>query len=182
MKKQKKDKGIIVLLLIGAIFMTVGFATYAGKLNINGTVGVKTSKWSISYDKNSYSETTGSVEAAEKSITETDYTFKTTLSKPGDFYEATVNVKNEGTFNAKLTKITMSSLTEAQQKYLKYTVTYDETTYTQTTDNLQLQLAASGTKALKVRVEYLQPDNSTDLPSTDTSVTISGSLEYGMAE
>ena len=76
----------------------------------------------------------------------------------------------------------MSSLTEAQQKYLKYTVTYDETTYTQTTDNLQLQLAASGTKALKVRVEYLQPDNSTDLPSTDTSVTISGSLEYGMAE
>ena len=91
-KKEKKDKGIIVLLLIGAIFMTVGFATYTGSLKINGTVNVKTSKWTIEYNKESYKEISGSVAATSKTISATDYTFTTTLSKPGDYYEAEISV------------------------------------------------------------------------------------------
>ena len=182
MKKEKKEKKVVMLLLIGVIFMTVGFAGYSGVLDITGTVNVKSNKWSIGYDLESYEEATGSAIATEKNITESEYDFTTSLSKPGDFYEATLDIKNEGTFAAKITEITQSTLTAAQQKYLKYTVVYDGVEYNTTTDGLALELAAGATKTLKVRVDYVQPENSTDLPSTDTTVTVTGSLKYELAE
>ena len=58
----------------------------------------------------------------DRSISNLSMTYKVTLSKPGDFYEFTVDVKNSGTFDASLTGITMTYLTEAQSKYLTYKV------------------------------------------------------------
>lgn len=182
MRKEKKEKKMVLLLLIGVIFMTVGFAAYSGILNIEGTVNVKSNKWSIGYIADTYKETSGSVSATAKNITASEYDFTTSLSKPGDFYEATLDIKNEGTFSAKITEITKSTLTETQQKYLEYTVTYDGTEYNETTSGLSLELAAGATKTLKIRVDYVQPENSADLPSTDTTVTVTGSLKYEIAE
>ena len=61
MKSQRKEKRIILFLLIAVILMTVGFATYAGFLNIDGTVTVKSNKWSVGFNTGSYTESTGSV-------------------------------------------------------------------------------------------------------------------------
>jgi len=182
MKNNRKEKGVIVLLVIIAILMTIGFANFAENLNVNGTVTVKSTKWSVHYDNASYKEATGSVAASEKSLTDTDYTFTATLTKPGDVYEATVDIVNDGSFAANLTGITMSTLTEAQQKYLTYTVTYDGKEYNATTSGLTYALNTGDTKTVKVKVAYIQPENSTDLPTTDTTVTISGSFNYDMAE
>ena len=179
--KKKREKSAIILLVLAVILMTVGFAAYAQTLTINGNVKVKGSSWDVRYIKNQIVTSQNSVTATSATVEDTDFTFGVTLEKPGDFYEATITVKNYGTIDAVLDQIKMSSLTEAQQKYLSYTVTYDNgTPYSAQTDTgLNIDLAAGAEKTVVVRVEYLQPANSTDLPSEEeTTVTVSGSLEY----
>ena len=52
------------------------------------------------------------------------------------------------------------------------------TEYTATNNNLSLPLAAEASKPVKVRVEYLQPESSSDLPSQDQTITLTASLYY----
>ena len=185
MKNKKNSQMIIIAVLSFAIlFMTVGFAVYATTLNINGTATVGGNKWSVHYVDTTYAESAGSKVASSKTIADTAVTYSVTLDKPGDFYEFTINVINDGSFNAKLDDITMTALTAAQQKYLTYTLTYDGTAYTasQTGINNQLPYASgSNTKVVKVRVEYIQPETSSDLPENSVDVTLTAALDYTQA-
>lgn len=178
--KKRKVNLALVLLIIAVIAMTIGFAQYTAKLNINGTVNVKKASWSVHYVENDITESTGSVKAdtTKTSVSKTDYKFTVTLEKPGDFYEATVKITNDGTLDAKLTDLTMGGLSAENQKYLTYTVTYDGTDYTASQTGLNLELKAGETKNVKVRVAYILPTNSADLPSEDTTVTVTGSFDY----
>ena len=183
MEKQKNTQMLVIVVLsVALLTMAVGFAAFTATLNINGNITVKSTSWNIAFDTNSYSETDGSVtvDASNRTITGTTVTYNVTLTKPGDFYEFTVNVKNTGDFNANLTGISMTSLTEAQAKYLTYTVTYDNgTPYSSTTTGLSNLLAkTNGVAPVKVRVQYVQPANSDDLPSNDVTVSLSASLTY----
>lgn len=184
-KKKNTQLFVIAILSVAILVMSVGFASYATTLNINGTATVSANKWSVHYETTSYAETTGSEAATSHNLTNTDFTFAVTLEKPGDFYEATANIINDGTFDAVLKSLTMSTLTEAQQKYLTYTVTYDGTAYTASQSSLSNSLpfaSGSNTKAVKVRVEYVQPENSADLPTENIDVTLTASLDYEQAE
>lgn len=178
MKNNRKEKGVIILLILVAILMTVGFANFAENLNIKGNITVKSSKWSVHYDDTTYTESTGSVAASPKTITNTGYEFTATLNKPGEFYEATIKVVNDGTFGATLTGITMSTLSEEQQKYLTYTVTYDGTEYTASATGLNVALDSGKDATVKVKVAYIQPENSADLPESTETITITGNLNY----
>ncbi len=183
-KKKNTQIFVIAILSVALLFMSAGFAAFASTLNINGTTTVKANTWSVHYVTNSYAETTGSVAATAHNLTTTDFTFTVTLDKPGDFYEATANVINDGTFNANMSSITMSTLSAAQQKYLIYTVTYDGHDFTASQSGLSYSLpftSGSNTKAVKVRVEYDEPENSADLPQTDDTVTLTASLNFTQA-
>ena len=179
-KKKKKELGIVLLLLVAVVVMTVGFANYSQRLNITGNVTVKGKPWDVRYvtGDGAISRTSGSVVADPETIGNTDFSFTTTLTKPGDFYEATITAKNFGTITAKLKKVTMSTLDATQAKYLDYSVTVNGTKYTATTDNLDVALAAGGTHPVIVRVEYKLPDSASDLPSTDQTITVTGNLDY----
>ena len=182
-KKKNTQLIIIAILAVAILFMSVGFASYASTLNINGTATVQSNKWSVHFVDNSYAETTGS-KVGTKTITGTSINYSVTLEKPGDFYEFTINVINDGTFDAVLNGITMSTLTAAQQKYLTYTLTYDSTPYTASQSSLSLSLphtSGSNTKAVKVRVAYIQPENSADLPQESVDVSLTASLSYAQA-
>ena len=73
----------------------------------------------------------------------------------------------------------MSTLTTAEQKYLSYTVDYNGTTYNASQSGITGKALAANTQVpVTIRLEYLQPANSTDLPSTNQSITITGSLGY----
>ena len=176
--KKKKEIGVLLLLIVAVILMTVGFALYTATLNINGTVTVKGSPWNVHWEENNIVPTTGSVTATNPSITKTDFSFTVTLEKPGDFYEATIQAYNEGTMDALLKTLTMSTLTTEQAKYLSYTVTYNGTAYNATSNITGVTLAAGAKHPVKVRVEYLEPTSSNDLPTTDQTVTVTGSLDY----
>lgn len=184
-KKRNGQLAVILVLAVAILFMSVGFAAYSTTLNINGTATVKANKWSVHFVDTSYAETTGSVAATTHTISDTSATYTVTLTKPGDFYEFSVDVINDGSFDAVLKSITMSTLSAAEAKYLTYTLTYDGTAYTASQSGLSLSLpyaTGSNTKTVKVRVSYVQPENSADLPTTeDATVTLTASLGYEQA-
>ena len=177
----KKNTQIITIAILSftILFMSIGFAAFSQTLNINGTTNVSAAKWSVHFDKNSYQEKTGSVVATNPTIGETSVTYEVTLEKPGDYYSFDINVVNDGTFDANLTKITMSQLTTQQAKYLNYTVTYDGTPYTVTTNNLANTIVAkTGSKKVNVKVEYVLPEASIDLPNEEVTITLNAALDY----
>ena len=171
----------IVLLTVAVVVMSVGYANFTAKLDINGTANVGASSWSVKFDEGSYDETNGSVSVAEsdRTIVETSMTYEVSLTKPGDFYEFTIDVQNSGTFDANLTGITLTALTEAQKKYLVYEVYYNGTKYTATTENITDVVLASKTSApVKVKVQYIQPDKASDLPESEQSIKLDASLSF----
>lgn len=185
MEKQKNTQMfVIAILAVAVLTMSVGFAAFTQTLNIDGNVTVASSKWNIAFDTTSYQESSGSVTVSDtnRTLSGTSMTYNVTLTKPKDFYEFTINVKNTGTFDANLTGITMSALTTEQAKYLKYVITYNGTEYTTTTSSLSVALAnTTGVAPVKVRVEYIQPDNPADLPSSEVTVPLTASLTYNQA-
>lgn len=190
MEKNRNFQTIIMGVLAAALLvMAVGYAAVFNQtLTINGTATAKAAKWDIHFDDSTYSETTGSVAATSTNIGTTSMSYNVTLEKPGDFYEFTIDVVNAGTFDAKLTAITLTnSITAAQANYLTYTFQYNGTTYAASTSGLAIDLKAAGaqndadTATVKVRVEYVQPNDSTQLPTTDQQVTLNVSLDYQQA-
>lgn len=181
MKKEKSTQiAVIAVLSVAILIMSVGFAVFTEILDFSGTTKLAASSWGIAFDTGSYSETSGSVSVAadKRTLTGTSMSFNVNLAKPGDFYEFTVNVNNSGTFNTNMTDIMMSTLNAAQQKYLSYTIYYGGESYTATADSLTHALNAGATAPVKVRVEYLHPEDPDDLPSEEVTVNLTASLTY----
>lgn len=188
MDKQKGTQTVIIALLsIAILVMSVGFAAgvFNSTLNIGGSenVTLKQAKWKVNFKSGSYIAVTTptATPAPTYEIGDTDLTFTATL-KYGEKYEFTAVVENSGTIDAQLKKLTMSSLNPAQQKYLKYTVTYAGTEYTTSANDLSIDLpatAGSNTATVKVSVEYKALDATAQLPEdADETVTLTANLYY----
>lgn len=183
---RKGQQLLIVALVIAVVAMSIGFAvtSYTSSLEITGdTVTAKAAKWDIHFDSATYTETTGTgyVAASSHELTGTTLTYAVTL-EPEQIYEATVTVKNEGTFDANLTGLTLSGLSSDQAKYIKYSIFYNGTEYTESNNALSVALAkTSGTATVKVRVEYYLPEEATDLPAEDVELTLTSALTYTQA-
>ncbi len=191
MRKEKSIQNtVMILLAVAVVAMSIGFAAFSQTLTIGGgsdnTTTIKKAKWLIHYLPTTYAENsaTGYVASTSHTAADTDVTFQTTLNKPGDKFEFTIDVKNDGTFNAKLSSITMTELTAAQQKYLTYTINYDNNNYTASTSNITgSTLNPSDTKTVKVTVAYIQPENEADLPTEDdVTVSLTASLNYDQVQ
>lgn len=180
MEKQTKITNIaIIALAVAVVFMSVGFALYSQQLTLNGVATVKPASWNVKFDTTTGATVAqGSVAATTSNLTDTAYTYSFTLNKPGDYFEVDLSVVNAGTINAILKKITMTGIDANNSDYLKYTLTYAGTPYTQTTEGLSTALNSEATAAVKVKVEYLLPGDSAKLPQTEQTVTIFGALDY----
>lgn len=179
MKKQKQSQFfILALLALVVISTTIGFAAYTQNLNINGTVTVEKSKWSVHFDQNSYKPIADSQTIATQTISGTNVQFSSTLRKPGDYCSFSIKAVNDGTFDAVLNQINMSALDAAQSKYLAYTVKYGDNTYTSTDTELNTALNVGASSDVVVRVEYVAPADSADLPSSDININLSLQLVY----
>lgn len=183
MQKQKNIQvALIGVLAFAVLFMSVGFAAYAQTLNINGAAAVGTNKWSVHFKENSLQEVAGSVDGENLTLdTATTANFKVKLNKPGDYYAFSVDVINDGTFDAVLKSITMTQLAEAEAKLLKFSVSYDGTEYTSSATNLTDVLnynTGNNAKNVIVRVEYRSDIAADDLPAADTEVSLSVALGY----
>ena len=109
---------ILSIVIILVLTLTIVYASLSTTLNINGNAEVSAANWDIhlaNVQLNSSSATSNTPTISNK----TTATFSTTLSKPGDFYEFTIDVVNDGSIDAMIDSITKTpELTDTQKKYL----------------------------------------------------------------
>ena len=115
--------GMFLFLLF--ISFGVGYAYLTTSLSIDGTSNVSSARWNIHFanidiNEDSVTPTTGATITNPTTIN-----FSLVLSEPGDFYEFTVDIVNEGTLNARISDFSfLPELTAEQQEYYEYIVKY----------------------------------------------------------
>ncbi|MBP5678336.1 MAG: hypothetical protein J6X28_00725 [Bacilli bacterium] len=177
MKSRKKLLGIALLLLL-VVSVTIGYSFLSTTLNINGTSKIKTNTWDVHF--NNVQVTNGSVTATQAptiNAAGVAITYSIELSVPGDFYEFTVDVVNGGTVDAKLSALpTISGVSTAQDVYTNYSFTHTDGSAITTLANENI--LAGQTKTYKVRVEFEDDIESSQLPTTAQNLTLTVQLNY----
>lgn len=178
MKKNKRNRGLVVLLLLLILGISIGYATISSNLTINTIANIGKAKWDVHFDNivKNENNVTAVVEPTISNQTEINYSVN--LEQPGDFYEFTVDVVNAGTLNAVIDTdgVENTTLTTEQDVYANYTVTYDDGTEIAPGDTL----AAGESKKIKVRIEYDNTITSEQLNNLTENISLSltASLNY----
>lgn len=182
MKKNKgKDKNSVflvigVLLVVGII--TVGYAALSATLSINGTANIGGATWDIHFETieetdNTNVEATQEPEASGDDTTE--LTYQVSLTKPGDIYQFTADIVNDGTLDAKLDSLRLEGNT---LNYVNYTVTYENGDPIEEDDSL---LAGSSVTIL-VTVQYDRSAvDDDDLSEEPIPLDLSADFDYVQA-
>ena len=165
---------ILSIVLISIFSLTIVYAALSVTLNIQGNAQVVASTWDIHLDN--VKVTNGSVSGTTPSITSpTTATFSTTLNMPGEFYEFTIDVVNDGSIDAMIDSVTKEpTLTETQAKYLNYIVEYQNGE----SINTKQLVAKNSFVRLKVRVEFRKDITASDLPTTSETLNLAFSVNY----
>ena len=174
LKDRKKLLLIFGIVLVFVFSLTIAYAALSAVLTISGNAEVVASSWNI-YLANP--RVTNGSATTDLPIIKSNSTleFKTTLNMPGDFYEFTVDVVNDGDLDAMIENVVKNpELDSNQKKYLNYTVTYQNGEII----NVNQLLSKNTTMPIKVRIEYRNDISASDLPSTSTNLNLSLTLEY----
>lgn len=109
MNNRDKKNIMIVALLIAVVFMSVGYALLSTQLEIKGTSTIVDPVWDVKLMSISSTETEGYGTSISATI-ENKFSakFNTEFQMPGDKVTYVINVKNEGTIDAKLNSITIT--------------------------------------------------------------------------
>ena len=104
-----KKNHIIIMILVGIVFiMSIAFAAFSSLLTINGMASIDNS-WNVEITDIVSKDKVGSASNNGEPVhTKTSATFKTSLTSPGDSMTYDVTIKNKGTVDAKLSKITLT--------------------------------------------------------------------------
>ena len=176
-KKFLRNKKSFIILTV--LCMGIGFAFLSTNLTITGNTSVSGNSWNIYFTNVQVAE--DSVDATVvptttgTNTTSIDYTV--TLDKPGDFYEFTVDAVNNGTINAMIQNVNMTTLDSDVAKYISYTATYEDGTPLAQNDVLKKNTTAT----YKVRVEYKKNISASDLSEEDNSLTLTFGVNYVQA-
>jgi len=171
--KKKHFMYLFLFCVLGSIGL--GYAYLNTNLAINGLSALKSSTWDIYFDNVVVDN--GSVTATtEPTITDkTNISFSVELDDPGDSYDFTVDIVNDGSIDAVLSSFEiLPVLTDEEKKYFEYTVLYSNNQELKVGDGL----AANSSKKLKIHAEYKTSDNLDDYPLEDKSFNFSLGLSY----
>ena len=164
---------ILGIVLISVFSLTIVYAALSVTLNITGSTEITASNWDIHLANPTVKS--GSVSSNTPSISGNNLSFSANLTKPGEFYEFTVDVVNDGTIDAMIDSVVKTpELTTAQAKYLKYEISYANGESINTKQTIK-----SKTKTpIKVRLEYRNDLSASDLPKTETNLSLKATLLY----
>lgn len=189
MKKRTDGRVIaLVALLIGVISLSIGFASISTILNIRGSGTVGSSSWDIHFENLAKVEPTSdtvtvntapAIDAINKTTIEN---YSVTLQTPGDSISYTFDVVNIGSYDAKISELTVpkptctgtgeAATTDAKNvcDYLTYTLTYEGGTAVQINDDLA---KTNGRKKMVLTLTYDKNKEVTAsmLPKNDVSIS-----------
>ena len=176
MKKKNISYTFVFVLFL---LISIGYAVLNSTLNINGKSNISKNTWDVHFDNIVVKDS--SVESIKLPTIENNTTvdFEVALNLPGDFYEFTVDVVNNGTIDAMIESITKTpDLTETQQKYLNYIIEYQNGE--QITSK---QLIKTGKYLrIKVLVELKRDIEPSDLPQEELLLNLSFILDCVQAD
>ena len=173
-----RDRKVLMLFLgiviISILTLTMAYAALSVSLNIAGNAQVVGSTWDVHLDN--IKVTNGSVSGVDPTITSsTTAIFSTTLNSPGDFYEFTIDVVNDGSIDAMIESITKTpTLSTEQAKYLNYIVEYQNGE----SINTKQLVSKNSFVRLKVRVEFRKDITASDFPTTSETLNLAFSVNY----
>ena len=182
-RKQNLKVLIVVLLLL-----SIGFAALNTTLKIDGTVNVARSTWDVHFENVSVTE--GSVTANPAPTTNntdtTEMIYTINFTKPGDYFEFTTDIVNDGTIDAMVDVISNDAYQNASSPtpitlppYLTSTVTYADGGIIKQNQKLDHNTS----EKIRVRVEFKKDISSSDLPSSgDTSIVFKFIGDYKQAD
>ena len=165
---------VLGIVMISVFTLSIAYAAMSTVLEIHGNSEVVASSWDIHLENARVKS--GSVSANAPSISGTSSVgFDVELNMPGEFYEFTVDVVNEGSIDAMIDSVVKTpELTTEQVKYIKYEITYANGESISTKQTLK-----KGTSTpIKVRVEYRKDLVASDLPSSATELSLKLTLVY----
>ena len=191
--KENRKKTIRISILILILLIGIGYAALKTTLKVDGTVNIDKATWDVHFEN--VNTTSGSVTASPapttNNIDTTEMTYTINFTKPGDFYEFTVDIVNNGTIDAMIETISNNVYANAQSttpitlpSYLKSTITYDNGI--QMKENQLLPKKNGNTKTketIRVRIEFKKDISVSDLPSDgDTSVVFKFNGKFKQAD
>ena len=182
---RKRENNIVPIFVGLIILLGIGYAYLNSGLSINGTTNISNASWNVYWD--SVNVTSGSVTdvttAAHILTGETEVEFNVNFTKPGDFYECTVDAVNDGSIDAMISVVSNGvyasngTTPKTLPAYLEYTVTYS--------DGIAIAqnhlLEAGNTETYKVRVHYKEDISASQLPSTNDNYVFKFSVTYVQA-
>ena len=175
----KKNSKFIIIVFLILFTITIGYSILSSTLNINGRSNISKNTWDIHLEN--IKVTDGSVEAIKGPtiVNNTSIDFEAKLNLPGDFYEFAVDVVNDGTIDAMVDSIIKEpELTDAQKKYLNYTIEYQNREQI----NSKQLLKSNELVRLNVRVEIKKDIVAEDLPSESDVLQLGFTLNYIQAD
>ncbi len=170
----KKNLSISIILLL-ILVIGIGYAYLTSNLSISGTTEIAGNSWDIHFENLNVKD--GSVTAttpATISNSTTDITYSIKLERPKDFYEFTVDVKNDGTLPGKVSISSLAGITTEAAPIVGYTITYINGKSVNVGDILN----AGAKKSIRVRVFYKDDISATDLPNSNLNLTLTYTLQY----
>lgn len=172
---------LVAVVLVAVAGLSVGFAALQTTLSINGNTKIDKVGWDIRFENIVVTDGSVAIGADDTAATidasdPTKVSYNITLAQPGDFYEFTVDIVNKGTLPAKLDSIVKDNLTDEEDVYTNYTVSYVDGTIP--TEGEKLAVGTENKKTLKIRVEFDENIEAADLPSEAHSFALSYDLNY----
>lgn len=183
MEKERNGKALaIIALLVAIVGLSVGFAALSTVLTINGTGKVKTSNWDVHFANLGSTPTkvgTATEETAPVLTDTTVQTFDVSLMTPGDSITYTFDVTNAGSYDARISSITIptpqctgtgdNATTDASNvcNNLTYTLKYDNGTAVAANDTLNM----GETKHLVLKLEYSSSVTADQLPTANVTIS-----------
>ena len=175
MSRRSNKKYYIILIILLLLGVTFGYAVLNSTLNINGKSTIQKNTWDVHFEN--VQITTGSVEATKVPAIENSTTvdFEAQLNLPGDFYEFTVDVVNDGSIDAMIDSVTKTpDLTTEQQKYLNYKIEYQNGE----SINTKQLVSKNSFVRLKVKLGFRKDITASDLPTTSETLNLSFTVNY----
>ena len=163
------------LLLFLLLAIGIGYAYLTSNLSINGTTAISGNTWNIHFEN--LNVTNGSVTAmtpATIAQNQVDITYAISLARPKDFYEFTVDVKNDGSLPGKVSISSLSGVTSAASAVVDYSITYTSGRPVNIGDILNV----GAKKTIKVRVFYKDDIQASDLPNSNINLNLTYTLQY----
>ena len=182
-----KKNRIKILILLLILTIIIGYAALSTTLQISGSASIPRVSWDVYFANYQNSQSTNITPTTEPSTPSgakpTTISYAVTLAKPGDLYEFTVDIVNDGTLDANVNLVSKLNGLEIDENnpipdYLTYKIT--DTSDVDIPEEHRLNHAT--TETIKIKLLFNTDVESSDLPDEETILHLDIELIATQAE